>query len=243
MKHISAIALAALVATGCNTLMEAASPNDTTLGYRKETNSSGETVYRRERYVAPRYEPEPTPVPAPVVIVDPQPVYRQDNNLVERRAAPIQLADAPSTSSSPSLENDGTWAFGGELSSDSKRTHFGIDVFKKFDWLEARAGVSLFRADKDMYAGFDAGLRPMIDIFDGLTVFGGIGLYGGDTKRCSYAGNVESCEKRFLYAGFVEGGVYIFKNVSVFARSYNIEEAGKKIPSDTFFGIGLRTAY
>lgn len=243
-KFIFSILLAGTF-SGCSTMMEAVSPNDSTRGYTKTKTASGETVYRRERYAAPppaHYHPPPEPV----VIVEPPPPppsyqpdpYPQDNHLVVHREEPIQLTD---TQASPPT-SDHTWALGVEASSDSKRAHLGALVFKKFDWLEAKAGISLFSADKDLYGGFDLGLRPMYQVVDNFSVFGGVGVYGGDAKRCSYDGDVEDCEKRFLFAGYVEAGVYLW-NISLFARSYDIEEAGKKIPSDTFFGVGIRTTY
>lgn len=246
-----ALSLAAVLC-GCHTVLEAVSPNDTTTGYRKTTNSNGETVYQRERYVGPSYGgpgplPTPTPLPTPIptpfpVVVEPAPLLGtepvQDNNLVVRRAEPVQLSD---TAKSDSVWARG-WAFGAEASSDSKRAHVGALVFKELEWVEAKAGISLFSADKDLYAGFDLGLRPMLKIADDVSIFGGAGVYGGDAKRCTYDNSIESCEKRFLFAGYLEAGVYLW-NFSLFARSYNIEEAGKKIPSDTFLGIGLRTSY
>jgi hypothetical protein len=239
-----AIGFAVLI-SGCNTLLEVASPSDTSTGYRQTKNSKGQTVYRRERYVAPAYaEPEPTPIPDPVYL----PVYAdepvQDNHLVETRAEPIQLSDShrySAPAAQPSVDNN--WALGTEVSSDGKRTHLALEVFRRFDWLELKIGGSLFRADTDLYAGFDVGLRPTLQIVDHVSLFGGAGLYGGDTKSCSYSpSGIEECEKKFLYAGYVEAGVYLW-NLSLFARSYNIEEAGKAIPSDTFYGVGLRTTY
>lgn len=142
------------------------------------------------------------------------------------------------------------FALGGELGADGKHMHLALDVYKEFaDFIEGKIGVALFKGDTDLYAGFDIGIRPKIKFGSEkqFAVFAGVGGYGGDSKACSTdvdedGEGTETCDKKFLFAGYVEGGVY-FHDLSVFVRSYNINEADKQIPSNTFFGIGFHTSY
>lgn len=240
--------------------MESVDPRETTTNYVETKNASGETVYRRDRYVGPSLAPYPTPTPYPTPVPAPplssapvagvpvsaapisEPLVSTPsgpNNLVVKTHAPVQLADAPPTPEEEKARK--RFGLGAELSSDSKRTHLGVMVLGDFDFVEAKLGLSLFKGSNDWYAGFDLGARPKIQ-FDHFALFGGVGIYGGDTKSCTIQNSIESCEKKFLYAGYVEAGVYLW-SLSLFARSYNIQEAGKTIPSDTFYGVGFRTNY
>jgi hypothetical protein len=236
MKSIRiSLAASALLLVGCSTLFESVNPNDTTTGYQATTNKNGETVYRRERYVGPPYStPAPTPFPTP------EPTPWPVASSLDARSSEAPLPNPSETSLDGEKTKPGL-GLGVELSSDSQRFHLGAMIIGEIGFVDAKLGLSLFSGARDLYAGFDLGVRPKYE-FGHYAVFAGLGVYAGDTKNCTTDNYVETCEKKFLYAGYAEVGVYLW-NISLFARSYNIEEAGKRIPSDTFLGIGFQTDY
>lgn len=248
-------AVLVLAFAGCSTLFEAISPNDTTTGYTQAKNSSGETVYLRNRYVGPTPTPTatpwayPTPEPTPYSTPEPRPKiessdlgseggshgYVETKKVTDVKDHPLAAEDEGSKSRGPGL--------GLEMGVNEKHFHLNAMLLHRFGFIDGKLGFSLFKSGDDLYAGFDLGARPRFAIVeDRFSVFAGVGAYAGDTKNCTTQYNVESCEKKFLVAGYLEGGIYLW-NLSLFARRYAIEEAGRRVPSDIFYGVGFHTTY
>lgn len=215
---------------GCSTLGEMASSTDSSTGYSKTKNSSGETVYRRTEPVHTAYSP-------PVDRYEPlQPIALHSSTDGAGTSAASSSAPSPTLSSN---------FFGSlEAASTSGHLHLGAHLgYSVNPYFEPRIGLSFF-GSKDFYAGADLSARANLPL-GALKLFTGIGGYVGDTKKCAtefnpYLGRLEeTCEKKFLTTGYVEAGIEV-GSFSVFVRDYNIERAGLNIPTPLFYGIGLR---
>lgn len=225
---------AALILSSCHTMMEATNPYEQSKGpYTATKNDKGETIFVRETAI-PKYISQPViypvmPVsPAPL---EPVPRYKPTSSDV--------ISTAPAVDSGPKT------SFGFlEIAGTKGNTHMGIHFAgMASEILMGRMGGSIFISE-ELFLGLDLSARAYIPI-NSVKPFGGVGVYYGDTKKCSqgYTDSsgryVEHCEKKFLGAGYVELGFEI-ENVSVFWRDYNVTRAGLTIPTESFWGVGVR---
>ena len=227
--------------TACHTLLE-----NQTGSYHQTTNQDGETVYRRATplYAAP---PVSSPWPPPL---PPEPISYSPS------AGGYESTSGSSDSST--VGSAGSASYGPLLSSDtfgnvdlavsnqdgSGNLHTGVHIgMNVTEWFAPRIGASLFMS-KDVYAGLDLSGRFQLPI-GGVKTFLGLGAYLGDSKECGYqidpiTGRYEEvCDKKFLTAGYAELGVELGK-VSVFVRDYRLTRAGLSVPTNLFWGLGIR---
>ncbi|MDX9731325.1 MAG: hypothetical protein RBT63_06100 [Bdellovibrionales bacterium] len=228
---IPALILVPFFLIGCHSLMESASPYDRGSGYKKTTNEHGETVYRRTQPVAP--------APIPIVSPTPYPTYIQPE--------PVKPVASSNTSSDNGLN------LHLELATTKGHLHIGAHIgFQVTSVFEPRLGLSFFSSDtfrsgesSELYAGVDLSSRFYWPGLSTFRPFVGIGAYFGDTKQCVEERNPhtwireETCEKKFLSAGYAELG-FELAQWTVFMRNYSIIRAGINIPSDFFLGVGYR---
>jgi len=239
MTQIIFLFAISVVLTACNTLSETTSSAYTNRPlpiYQKETNNQGETVYRsREPISSSLYQPLP--------------IYEHTHESVStnRKSTSSQTNETASETSTLSKTESrsslkGLVAFT-EFASESNNSHIGFHLGKNIvdTPIVPRLGVSLFNSDHQMYAGFDGSVRIHLPN-PNFSPFVGVGVYIGDTKKCTYKNNgynsYEECEKKFLTSGYTEMGIQV-KSVQAFLRNYKINRAGISIPSDQFWGIGL----
>lgn len=253
---LTSLAFLFLTAASCSTLLESASPTDSTQGYSTTKNEKGQTVHRRQRYVGPSSTPVPWPTPSPTPWPTPVPLVIQEIE-TQRNVEPTienlaggtviestrvtQLEDHP-LYVEPKNSNKGGIGLGLELGFNQKHFHLNGMLLHEFGFVDGKLGISLFKSGDDLYAGLDLGARPKLKLNEDVALFAGLGVYGGDSKKCQTTNDIETCEKKFLFAGYLEAGAYL-GSVSLFARKYAIEEAGRRIPSDLFYGIGFHTDY
>lgn len=243
--------LSLFVMSGCSTLMEAASPGDSSQGYQKYQNEKGEEVFRRERLVLPEVarlgpaQPLVPLQPAPTLPVQPSPTPPRpptEPGLAAQRAREEtqdpKSSSLPEASQAPGAlpQEPHNWFFSADIATGQDFMQIGAGLGKEvFPFLDLRGGFAFFSGN-DFYSGFDIGARAKLKI-DFFEPFLGVGGYLGDLKACSTQGFVEVCEKKFLYAGYTEVGASFWR-ISLFFRNYNIEEAGKKIPGAQSYGVG-----
>lgn len=245
----TAAVCAVFVFSSCNTLMESSDPYRPAPTYTATKNQKGETIYVSERpkptYVSPPviYPVQPTypiPVtnpnvglyPTPGATITPsQPTYYPGN----------QNEGSSTVNLDPSSKNDFNAFL--EMSRTKGNTHLGFHFGgSSNEILYGRLGGSMFFSGDELFMGLDVSGRAYIPTKK-VQPFAGAGLYWGDTKKCTdgYSNGqpVERCEKKFLGAGYVELGLEVM-NISVFWRDYNITRAGLSVPTESFWGIGLR---
>lgn len=225
-------ASALLVLPACHTMMENSSPYDYGGGgggYTQTKNDKGETIHVRER---PGNSNVP-PVIYPVAPIYPSPIISNPN--------PPSSTDGASSINFDPMGPNSVHAFL-EFARTEGNTHMGFhfggstnDVFM------GRIGGSFFYSE-ELFLGLDFSGRAYIPT-NNIKPFAGAGIYYGDTKKCKqvYSNGipVERCEKKFLGAGYVELGLEL-QNFSVFWRDYNVTRAGLTVPTESFWGIGLR---
>ncbi|HRK09190.1 MAG TPA: hypothetical protein PLZ57_15580 [Pseudobdellovibrionaceae bacterium] len=219
-----------VLTSGCNTLMEASNPRDTTSGYRETKNAEGETIYVRERPVS-SWMPEPLPTPS----ATPTPIAPTSSY---EKSAPTTPPIANSLSATSPVR------VGLEAALTDGHAHLGVHGgLNNSPYFEPRIGLSIF-ASKDLYAGVDASLRVRLPIGE-LKPFAGLGGYLGDTKECGMGWSAETgryeeiCVKKFLSAGYAEAGIEL-GHFSIFMRDYRLTRAGLHVPTKTFVGFGIR---
>lgn len=208
----------------CSTVSEVFDPNDSPLGYSEKQNEEGKTIYvRKRRLSGPRDLPVTTEV---------EPDLLLDDNIVST-AAPIR----------PSLSKDESgFIFEGAFQDDYIHIGPGFE-FRSYDSpLSLKLGVSLFSGIEASYAGFDLAGRWHIFKMGDIEPLVGAGLFLGDRKECKEVFEErtlqEECIKSFLSAAYLEFGLKI-KRFTVFVRDYGITDAGLKVPTKRFFGIGV----
>lgn len=194
-------------------------PNDSPYGYVKTENEDGEAVFKRKRILKSNQEDESQTV----------------SSLQPAPKASATSAPVPKTSKETSQSQV---LF--EISGGDGHLHTGIGLSAAFDHLELRAGASLFTA-KSFYAGLDASARVKAPIKE-IVPFVGAGGYGGDSKDCEETREsgklVETCEKKFLSAFYLEAGLR-FKDFALFTRKYNIDEAEISLPVKYLWGANF----
>lgn len=220
----------------CSTMFESTDPWANT-PYEVSKNEAGETVYTRKQYTGPVYH-EKTPN------------YFEQSIRLSEAAAPKKEAvyGLPLPESEVSIEPKDSkdlsliGGLGLEYAAGDNNQHLGVHIFgSPSEWLQIRGGFSLFLS-KDVFAGFDLSVRLM-PIDAEVKPFVGLGGYLGDTKKCvRTAFEVETCEKKFLEAGYAELGLS-YKNFFLFYRDYSIKRAGLSVPTDYFIGIGANTSW
>jgi hypothetical protein len=232
------IALSSAAVVSCSTMHEAFSPSDSTSGYQQKTNEKGETVHRRERDL--RDAPIATPL-APAPVATPVPLARTPSPQAQTNFQDETQSPYYNSENALSPRESSGYFVGGELALAENHGQLGVSVGKEiWSFVDLRGGASLFFGN-DAYAGFDLGARAKLPLGN-VTPFIGLGGYIGDVKKCVRDGFVEVCEKKFLSAGFTEIGLFLW-DISVFFRNYNIEEAGKIVPSAHSFGIGYTARF
>ena len=215
-----------LTILSCSTIQEAMDPKDTTFGYVEIKNKDGETVHQRKRVI----ESELTPIENEVVNSN-----TKAQALQKEKKAPSNNQEAIS----PNGEQKTFMVF--DLSGGDGHIHTGIGIaHNALEALEIRGGASLFNS-KELYAGLDLSARAKLPMKE-LTPFVGLGGYGGDSKSCEEK-NVDSrleehCEKKFLFALYLEAGVR-FNNYALFTRKYSIDEADISLPVKYLWGVNI----
>jgi len=239
MNRIIVLLILSLILSSCSTLHETTSSIYTSRplpNYRKEINKQGEDVYRSRESNSPS-------------LYQSAPAYEYTNTSSNAKTLTPdqgQSGIAGETSTLPKAQDSrslkGLVAFT-EFARENNNSHFGFHVGANIidTPLVPRLGVSLFKSDHQVYAGFDGSIRVQLPN-PNFSPFVGAGIYMGDTKKCSYKNNgfnsYEECEKKFLTSGYAEAGIQI-RSVQAFFRNYKINRAGISIPSDQFWGVGL----
>ncbi len=220
--------------SGCHTMSESHSPGTTTSYQTK--NSEGETVHRsvrtidRGNYIGAPAEPMPIHQPEPQPL---KPEYAMSSG-------PTQGQVSNSSRSSTGAGFNGSLDLAWTSGHFHLGGHAGISLS---EWFMFRFGLSAF-ASKDLYLGGDLSTRFHAPL-GFIRPFVGAGVYFGDSKKCSneYISStgtyIEVCDKKFLTAGYGEAGVE-FGHVSIFVRDYRLSRAGLSVPTDMFWGVGLR---
>lgn len=233
-----------LTLVGCHTMGESYSPSTSRQTSYQTKNQDGETVHRTVRVaqqnpviITPITPTYPQPVyPTPVAS---QPVARPTDG------QPSKLENE-SSSTTTNAKASGASGFNGslDLAWTSGHLHMGAHAGISFtEWFTIRLGLSAF-ASKDLYLGGDLATRLHAPL-GFVRPFVGAGAYFGDSKKCSNEYNsslgasVEICDKKFLTAGYGEAGIE-FGHVSVFVRDYRLSRAGLSVPTEMFWGVGLR---
>lgn len=199
-----------LTLSGCSTVAEVLIEGSSPTEYSKTTDSSGNSMYVRQRVLSPS---EDFFRPSPLLY------------------SPIDfssVADEASFANTVNAEN--SVAIDGEISnslavsiSANENTANG-DL--SFEWLNeymsGGVGIAFVSSDKS-YFGFNAGVRAHFPWT--VSPFVGVGLYGGDSKTCTYENlgygyQNEICEKYFLMAVTADAGIQLTLNEHVRARFF-----------------------
>jgi hypothetical protein len=242
MKTIfSILVLSFLLQTGCATLDEEMYESDAP-AYQKTTDKEGHTKYVRERIV-PSDAPQYTPLRPIVSALTPTPTPRST----------YSIGDSPTRPYASSIKLDGVFDksdgvrdSGLSLNwvSNFHATNLDLDYEWMGKYFDFDVGLALLDSDHT-YLGFTGGARAHLPWK--VSPFAGLGLYGGDSKTCSYEsmGNgydTETCEKYFLAALTLDYGVQIkFSDAlqaRVFARNFSDTEQGDP-RAQTLYGLGI----
>lgn len=236
-QAVAVLFLIPFLNSGCHTMAESYSPtySSGTATYQTK-NSEGETVTR--------------------TISRPSSSSGYDTGPGSGSGAgPIYIAPTPPShavqpkplaSQATSSTNDSQKGFNGSLDMawTSGHLHLGGHAGLNFtDWFMIRLGLSAF-ASKDLYLGGDLSTRLHAPL-GFMRPFVGAGVYFGDSKKCTteynttFGSSLEVCDKKFLTAGYGEAGVE-FGHVSIFVRDYRLSRAGLSVPTEMFWGVGLR---
>ncbi len=230
-----------LTLSGCSTMGEVASFNDSPSGYKRKAKGSN-------HYVRQRVVKRSAPIPS-------QSYYQQEpgNSLgADLLLAALTPPTRASSTGEPSpVRNSNPKTFVGVSLSVAKAepiVHFGAELEHDFfsSWLAGRFGFSLLNSDF-MYGGATLGARvsnPHWKISPHLGFEG----YLGDHKSCEYQplGSdeyLETCDKVFLGSTYLEGGARwnISKQIRLYAFTRGYSKVDQTLRRDwvMFFGTSL----
>jgi hypothetical protein len=234
---------------GCSTMMEVASPYDTSTGYRVKRHDDGRTTVKRRRPLSSSNSSITN------IFLDLGSSYKEDSYpdfnsgqsqeiLSESKySSPYRSADYRQSTSLSESDRSLDDAILAELSIGNNVVHGAVlaDLNPK-SYVGLLGGVSFFNSDR-FYGGFEGRLR-LRGAAPKDRFFTGVGAYIGDRKTCNYeydeyyGDTFEVCEKGFLNALFFEAG-YQYKKVNLFLRRYAINEEGLELPAATVIGMGF----
>lgn len=252
MKKSSYVLLLSL--TGCSTASEVFLENGSPTDYVRTKDSSGHTKYVRHRVVSDydSYRPSPTyysySPPSPETtrpLIQTLAEVADTVNLLRAEDANASLLYTPATGGSDetSSEDDTLSSIVATVSANDETANLDLS----YEWLgkniSGGVGIAFLGSDRS-YFGFNGQAR--LHFPWRVTPYIGIGLYGGDSKTCTYEPlgggySEEICEKYVLFALTGDAGLQVtltdHARLRLFARGFSQTRQGDPLGA-TLYGMG-----